>query len=88
MFGADHSFPIKVAGKTGTAQHVGQADQSWYIALAPYPHPRYVIAVTIEGGGFGAETAAPAAKKIIGSLFNVKVKNQGAVNLSNVNANG
>ena len=58
-------FPIKIAGKTGTAQRNGQADQSWYVALAPYPHPKYVIAVTIENGGFGAEAAAPAVKQII-----------------------
>jgi penicillin-binding protein 2 len=87
VFGEDHSFPIKVAGKTGTAQRYGQGDQSWYVVLAPYPHPKYVIAVTIENGGFGAETAAPAAKKIIGALFNVKAKS-GPVDLSGVNRNG
>ena len=31
------NFPIPMAGKTGTAQRPGQADQSWYMALAPYP---------------------------------------------------
>jgi penicillin-binding protein 2 len=81
-------FPIKIAGKTGTAQRNGQADQSWYVALAPYPHPRYVVAVTIENGGFGAEAAAPAAKLIIAKLFNVKAGSSGPVNLSGVNANG
>jgi penicillin-binding protein 2 len=58
------------------------------VALAPYPHPKYVIAVTIENGGFGAEAAAPAAKQIIGRLFNVKAGNTGPVNLSGVNKNG
>jgi penicillin-binding protein 2 len=81
-------FPIKIAGKTGTAQRNGQADQSWYVALAPYPNPRYVVAVTIERGGFGAAAAAPAAKQIIAKLFNVKVKNGGPVNLTGVNKNG
>jgi penicillin-binding protein 2 len=88
VFGADSKFPIKVAGKTGTAQRNGQNDQSWYVALAPYPNPRYVVAVTIEKGGFGVEAAAPAVKQIIGKLFNTKVKNAGAVNLSGVNKNG
>jgi penicillin-binding protein 2 len=88
VFGADHGFPIKVAGKTGTAQRYGQGDQSWYIALAPYPNPRYVVAVTVENGGFGAQTAAPAAKKIIGALFNVNVKAGGPVNLQGVNQHG
>ncbi|HEX6687899.1 MAG TPA: penicillin-binding protein 2 [Solirubrobacterales bacterium] len=62
-------FPIEVAGKTGTAQRVGHADQSWYIVLAPYPNPRIVTAVTIEEGGFGAESAAPAALQILEAYF-------------------
>jgi penicillin-binding protein 2 len=65
-------FPIPIAGKTGTAEKgLGRADQSWYLALAPYPSPKYVVAVTFEAGGFGAETAAPAARKILGELFDV-----------------
>jgi penicillin-binding protein 2 len=62
-------FPIPVAGKTGTAQRVGHADQSWYVVLAPYPNPRIVTAVTIEEGGFGAESAAPAALQILEAYF-------------------
>jgi penicillin-binding protein 2 len=66
-------FPVPVAGKTGTAEKgAGRADQSWYVALAPYPNPKYVVAVTFEAGGFGADTAAPAARKILAELFNVK----------------
>ncbi len=62
-------FPVPVAGKTGTAQRVGQADQSWYLVLAPYPDPKIVTAVTIEEGGFGAESAAPAALDILEAYF-------------------
>jgi penicillin-binding protein 2 len=66
-------FPIPVAGKTGTAEKgLGRADQSWYVALAPYPKPRYVVAVTDEAGGFGAETAAPDARRILAALFGIK----------------
>ncbi len=66
-------FPIPIAGKTGTAEKgLGRADQSWYLALAPYPNPKYVIAVTDEAGGFGADTAAPMARKILAALFDVK----------------
>ena len=65
-------FPIQIAGKTGTAEKgAGRADQSWYIALAPWPSPKYVVAVTDEAGGFGAETAAPMARRILAALFNV-----------------
>src|SRR5215210_1863972 len=66
-------FPIPVAGKTGTAEKgMGRPDQSWYISLAPYPNPRCVVAVTDEAGGFGAETAAPAARRILAALFDVR----------------
>jgi penicillin-binding protein 2 len=65
-------FPIPIAGKTGTAEKgLGRADQSWYVALAPWPDPKYVVAVTDEAGGFGADTAAPMARLILAELFNV-----------------
>jgi penicillin-binding protein 2 len=62
-------FPIPVAGKTGTAQRPPHGDQAWYVVLAPYPNPRIVTVVTIEEGGFGAETAAPAALNILEAYF-------------------
>ena len=49
------NFPVPMAGKTGTAQRPGQQDQSWYVALAPYPNPKIVVAATIEQGGFGVD---------------------------------
>jgi penicillin-binding protein 2 len=68
-------FPVEIAGKTGTAEKgLGRADQSWYIALAPWPDPKYVVAVTDEAGGFGAETAAPMARLILAELFDVDEK--------------
>ncbi|HJX33321.1 MAG TPA: penicillin-binding protein 2 [Solirubrobacterales bacterium] len=63
-------FPVPVAGKTGTAQRPPNPDQSWYIVMAPYPNPRIVTAVTIEQGGFGVESAAPAALQILEAYFN------------------
>ena len=65
------TFPVEIAGKTGTAE-TPQGDQSWYLALAPYPNPRYVVAVTIERGGFGADSAAPAARQILTPLLDIE----------------
>src|SRR5919201_2124688 len=66
-------FPIKVCGKTGTAEKgLGRPDQSWYVVLAPCPNPQYVVALTDETGGFGAQTAAPDARPILAALFGVK----------------
>jgi penicillin-binding protein 2 len=74
-------FPIQIAGKTGTAEKgLGRKDQSWYVALAPYPAFRYVVAVTAEHGGFGADTAAPEARKILAALFGIKDKGAPAPN--------
>jgi penicillin-binding protein 2 len=67
-------FPIDIAGKTGTAERGAQGDQSWYVAVAPYDDPRIVVAVTIERGGFGAEAAAPAARRILAAYFGIKGK--------------
>lgn len=71
--GVFQGFPIPIAGKTGTAQKgLFRKDQSWYVALAPYPDFKYVVVVTAEHGGFGADTAAPEARKILAALFGIK----------------
>ena len=73
--------PIKMAGKTGTAQshnYTGATqgahgargawtlrDHAWFIAFAPHDAPRYAMSVLVEHGGFGAEAAAPKAAQIM-----------------------
>jgi len=66
------------AGKTGTAQlyslkgekySAGKLDErlrdhALYIAYAPADKPRIAIAVLVENGGFGAQSAAPVARKV------------------------
>jgi penicillin-binding protein 2 len=58
-----------VYGKTGTAQHEGKQDQSWYMCYIGDPSRPIVIATTVEQGGFGAETAAPIARLIAAKWF-------------------
>jgi penicillin-binding protein 2 len=58
-----------VYGKTGTAQHEGKEDQSWYMCYIGDPNRPIVIAVTVEQGGFGAETAAPIARLIASKWY-------------------
>jgi penicillin-binding protein 2 len=66
------NFPIPIAGKTGTAEAPPGDDHSWYASWAPFDHPKIVVIVMIEHGGFGAEAAAPAAKEIYEAYFHVK----------------
>jgi penicillin-binding protein 2 len=68
-----------VFGKTGTAQTFDRGieyDQSWYVCwikdTAQPRDPGIVIAVTVEKGGFGAQSAAPAARLIASRWFGVK----------------
>jgi len=70
-------FPIPVAGKTGTAQRPPHGDQAWYVVLAPYPNPRIVTVVTVEEGGFGAESAAPAALRMLEAYFDKEADSVG-----------
>jgi len=65
-------FPV--FGKTGTAERPPHPDQSWYVCFVPAGDRSIVVAVTIEGGGFGAEAAAPAARLILSKWFHVQPK--------------
>lgn len=38
---------------------------SWFISIAPLEKPQLAIAVVVEGGGYGATTAAPIAANVI-----------------------
>ena len=70
-----NGFPIKVAGKTGTAEAAtptNSFDHSWYASWAPYSHPKLVVVAMIEHGGFGAQAAAPTVKKIYEAYFHLK----------------
>jgi penicillin-binding protein 2 len=63
-------WPIEIAGKTGTAERgTLQGDQSWYVGMAPYENPEIVVVATVEQGGFGADTAAPAVSEILQAYF-------------------
>ena len=64
-------FPVQVAGKTGTAENFGGQDHGWFVAYAPYDHPRIVIAVLTEQGGFGAASAGPIVKTMLEEFFHV-----------------
>ncbi len=63
-------YPIY--GKTGTAERGIKQDQSWYVAYVPDKKRPIVVAVTVEEGGFGAETAAPIARLLLSQHFGVE----------------
>jgi len=67
-------FPseYKIYGKTGTVERQPNPDQDWYACFVKDGGRPIVVVVTVERGGFGAETAAPAARLILSQWFDVK----------------
>ncbi|HYB24877.1 MAG TPA: penicillin-binding transpeptidase domain-containing protein [Solirubrobacteraceae bacterium] len=63
-----------VYGKTGTAERTGHVEQSWYMCYIGNAQRPLVIAVTVEEGGFGAETAAPIARLIASQWYGKEKK--------------
>src|SRR5213596_3235945 len=59
---------VQVAGKTGTAQATDRGHKdtvAWFACFAPFDHPKYVIAVMVQGGEHGGSVAGPIATRII-----------------------
>jgi len=64
-------FPIPIAGKTSTAENPHGDDHGWFIAYGPYDNPTIAIAVVVEQGGYGSDSAAPIARKIMEAAFHL-----------------
>jgi penicillin-binding protein 2 len=63
-------LPVKVAGKTGTAQIAGQKNtNAWFVGFAPFDNPQIVIAVMLENAGEGSSYAVPIAKEVLKYYF-------------------
>lgn len=62
------NYPIKVGGKTGTAQVNGKADHSLFVAFAPFENPEIAISVVLENGASGF-AAGGIVKDILDAYF-------------------
>ncbi len=64
------NFPMKVYGKTGTAQYTNQPDYAWYACFViDNTNKPIVVVVHVEKGGFGDVAAAPVARQILSQWF-------------------
>ncbi len=82
------SFPVPIAGKTGTAEKLVHVpgypsglllSQSWWCGYGPADDPKIVVCALIENGGHGGTAAAPAALRIFEQYFHVKAGQQAPV---------
>lgn len=86
--------PYVVAGKTGTAQVIGIKqnerydakkiaerfrDHSLFMAFAPADNPKIALAIIVENGGFGAQAAAPIARKAFDYYLLGKIPDESSV---------
>lgn len=62
-------FPVQIAGKTSTAENPHGDDHGWFVAYGPFDNPTVAIAVIVEQGGYGSDSAAPIARKIMEAAF-------------------
>lgn len=71
------TFPIRTAGKTGTAEfgHPKNKTHAWYSSYAPADYPHIAMTVLIEAGGEGSTNASPVAKEIYRWYFSDDKKN-------------
>jgi penicillin-binding protein 2 len=72
------SFPIHVAGKTGTGQVSGANpdgspidDTSWFASFAPVEDPQFAVIMVVSQGGFGASSSAVGVKQIYSAIYGV-----------------
>lgn len=72
--GLGQSFPldtIPVAGKTGTAELKPLIPFAWFAAYAPADDPEVLVVINVEQGGGGSQTAAPIARNIFETYFDL-----------------
>jgi penicillin-binding protein 2 len=81
------SFPVPIAGKTGTAEKAVQMsdgtselfNQSWWCGYGPVDNPKIVVCALIENGGHGGTAAAPTALKVFEQYFHEKAPSIGVI---------
>jgi len=67
-------FPYPIAGKTGTAENSQGRDHGWFVAYAPFENPCVSVAVVVEQGGFGSQSAVPIGRKILEAAYEIMNK--------------
>jgi penicillin-binding protein 2 len=65
---AFQGLPIRVAGKTGTAQIAGKGPTALFASYFPANAPTYAVVAVVEQGGHGAQTAAPIVRQVIEAI--------------------
>ena len=66
-----NGFSVPIASKTSTVENPHGDDHGWFVAYGPYDNPTIAVAVIVEQGGYGSDSAAPIARKIMEAAFHL-----------------
>jgi penicillin-binding protein 2 len=93
----NRGLTYRMAGKTGTAQVYGIAqdeeydedtvinklrDHALFMSYAPSKNPQIAVAVIVENGGHGSSVAAPIARKVLDAYLVNAAKSEASVSSS------
>jgi penicillin-binding protein 2 len=70
---AINPFPLRTAGKTGSAEYPPQDDYGHFVAFAPLENPEIAVAITIEQAAHGSNTS-PIARAIFAEYFGLELR--------------
>ncbi len=63
-------YPVKIGGKTGSAQVAKGSDNGVFVAFAPYDNPQIAVAIIVEHGNSGGDVA-PISRAVFDYYFNI-----------------
>ena len=72
-FHANGELPMRIAGKTSSAEHKkGAETHAWFAGYFPAEKPRFAFAVLLEEAGHGGDKAGPVAYKMLREMYGTK----------------
>ncbi len=72
-FHSNGELPVRVAGKTSSAEHKkGAKPHAWFAGYLPADKPQVAFVVMLEEAGHGGECAGPMAYKMLREIYGTK----------------
>ena len=63
---------ISLQGQQRAGKQAGLKNNAWFVGFAPRRNPEIVVAVLVQGGGYGAESAAPIVRDVVKAYYDKK----------------
>ena len=67
-YGEENFYGLDMYAKSGTAEADSYQPDAWFVGFTDNEDAPYAFVVWVQGGGFGAQAAAPIATRVINAL--------------------